>query len=76
MVAVELSHNWGVKVLGGEWESHFAAPSLYQSLRMGGSASSNEGFANINLVPFDVLNHKGMCALELRTRVSGHCSHI
>ncbi len=59
-VAGELSHNWGIKIFGGEWESHIAAPSLYQSLRIGDSSGSNYGLANVNVVPFNILNHKGI----------------
>ena len=76
VVAGELSHNWGVKVLGGQLESHFAAPTTYQSLRIGTSASSNEGLRNVNLVPFDVLNHRGMVhwnyELEFQTLATGY----
>jgi hypothetical protein len=76
VVAGELSHNWGVKVFGGEWESHFASPSVDQSVRVGSNASSDQGFSNINLVPFDVLNHKGFVhwnyELEFQTLATGY----
>ena len=80
VVAGELSHNWGVKVLGGQLESHFAAPTTYQSLRIGSSTSSNEGLCNVNLVPFDVLNHRGMVhwnyELEFQTASYRICGWI
>jgi hypothetical protein len=62
--AVKIEHNWGVPVLGGNLESMFAVPVLYEGLRVGGSPASSDkynkfGVSNCLLVPLGVTYHKG-----------------
>jgi hypothetical protein len=62
--AVKIEHNWGVPVLGGNLESMFAVPILYEGLRVGISPASSEkynkfGLGNCLLVPLGVTYHKG-----------------
>ena len=65
-VAGKLSHNWGLKVLGGELGSYFAIPNVYEQVSV--SAPDYSGYAkftkdditNINLVPVTIFNHKGI----------------
>lgn len=59
-VAVKLSHNWGVKFLGGELGSYIAVPTVYQQLHVPGEKFTKNGLTNINLVPITVFNHKGI----------------
>jgi len=59
--AGKLSHNWGVKFLGGELASWIAVPNVYQQLHVApGEKFTNTSISNINIVPFTVLNHHGM----------------
>ena len=80
-VAVKLSHNWGVKFLGGELGSYVAVPQIYEQLRVPTGPTTTEKFTkdditNINLVPFTVFNHKGMVhwlyELEFETIGTGY----
>jgi hypothetical protein len=59
-VAVKLSHNWGVKVLGGELGSYIAVPQVYEQLHVPPGKFTKDDITNVNLVPFTVFNHKGM----------------
>ncbi len=58
--AIKFSHNWGVKFLGGELASWVAIPNVYEQLHLPGEKSTNNALSNINIVPFSVLNHRGM----------------
>ncbi len=75
-VAVKLSHNWGVKFLGGELGSYIAVPYVYEQLHVPGAKFTNNAITNVNLVPFTVFNHKGMVhwlyELEFETLASGY----
>lgn len=61
-VAGKLSHNWGVKVLGGELGSYIAVPNVYEQVKfdMGGTKYTKDDLTNINIVPLTVFNHKGI----------------
>lgn len=75
-VAGELEHNWGVKVLGGELESHIGVPFLYQQLRIGDTKYTTENLTNINIVPLNVTYHKGslfwIYELQFQTAAPGY----
>jgi hypothetical protein len=58
-VAGKLSHNWGLKVLGGELGSYIAVPNVYEQVSIGGTKFTKDDITNINLVPLTVFNHKG-----------------
>ena len=58
-VAGKLSHNWGLKVLGGELGSYFAIPNVYEQVSIGGTKFTKDDLTNINLVPVTIFNHKG-----------------
>lgn len=57
--AVKLTHNWGVKFLGGEVGSWVAVPYVYQQLHTPGGKVTNNAIGNVNIVPFTVFYHKG-----------------
>jgi hypothetical protein len=59
-VAGKLSHNWGVKFLGGEIASYIAVPNVYQQLSVNGEKFTKDDITNIDVVPFALLNHKGI----------------
>lgn len=58
-VAVKLSHNWGLKLLGGELGSWVAVPTVYEQLSIAGTKYTKDDLTNINLVPLTIFNHKG-----------------
>jgi hypothetical protein len=58
--AIKLSHNWGVKFLGGEVGSWIAVPNVYQQLHVPGGKFAKDAVGNINIVPFSVMYHRGM----------------
>ena len=74
--AVKLSHNWGVKFLGGELGSYIAVPNVYQQLNINGAKFTKDDITNVNVVPFTVFNHKGMVhwlyELEIETLGTGY----
>ncbi|MGA3370886.1 MAG: transporter [Terracidiphilus sp.] len=62
--AVKIEHNWGIPVLGGNLESMFAVPFLYEGLRVPTGPDATEkynkfGVSNCLLVPLGVTYHKG-----------------
>jgi hypothetical protein len=59
-VAIKLSHNWGVKFLGGNVGSWIAVPTTYEQLHTPAGKYTKDTIGNINLVPFSVTNHKGI----------------
>ena len=59
-VAIDISHNWGVKFLGGQLGSHIAIPYPYEQLHLGDTKSTDNNPSNINIVPLEIFNHKGM----------------
>ncbi len=75
-VAVKLSHNWGVKVLGGELGSYIAVPQVYEQLHLPGEKYTKDDITNINVVPLTIFNHKGMVhwyyELEVETLGTGY----
>ncbi len=75
-VAVKLSHNWGVKFLGGELGSYIAVPQVYEQLHVPPGKFTKDDITNINVVPFTVFNHKGMVhwlyELEVETLGTGY----
>lgn len=75
-VAVKLSHNWGVKFLGGELGSYIAVPTVYEQLRIPGAKYTKDDLSNINVVPITIFNHKGMVhwyyELEVETLGTGY----
>jgi hypothetical protein len=79
--AVKLSHNWGVKFLGGDLDSWIAIPNEYHQLRTvpgGQNKKSNDALGNINIVPISILGHKGIAhwyyELQFETGGSGYVS--
>lgn len=64
-VAGKLSHNWGLKLLGGELGSYFAIPNVYEQLSVSGpnyvdyAKYTKDDLTNINLVPVTIFNHRG-----------------
>jgi hypothetical protein len=80
--AVKVSHNWGVKFLGGDLDSWIAIPNEYHQVHAGlaGSQfkSSNDALGNINIVPISILGHKGIAhwyyELQFETVGSGYVS--
>ncbi len=75
-VAVKLSHNWGVKFLGGELGSYIAVPYVYEQLHVPEGKFTKDDITNINVIPFTVFNHKGMVhwlyELEFETIGTGY----
>lgn len=59
-VAVKVSHNWGVKFLGGQLGSYIAVPTVYEQLHLPGQKYTKDDLTNINLVPITIFNHKGI----------------
>jgi hypothetical protein len=60
-VAGKLSHNWGVKFLGGELGSYIALPTVYEQLRVTNTEKfTKDDFTNIDVVPLTLFNHKGI----------------
>ena len=57
--AGKFSHNWGVKMLGGELSSYVAVPVVHEQLSAAGAQFSHAGISNINVVPVTLFNHKG-----------------
>ena len=57
--AVKLSHNWGVRFLGGELGSYVAIPNVYQRLSANGQQYTKDAIGNFNIAPFAVYMHKG-----------------
>jgi hypothetical protein len=57
--AGKLSHNWGVKFLGGELGSWIAIPTVYQRLSIAGTTYTKDDLSNIDFTPITVFNHKG-----------------
>jgi hypothetical protein len=79
--AVKLSHNWGVKFLGGDLDSWIAIPSEYHQLRVvpgAGNRNSKDALGNINIVPISILGHKGIAhwyyELQFETPGTGYDS--
>lgn len=75
-VAVKLSHNWGVKFLGGEIGSWIAVPNVYQQLHLPGDKFTKQAIGNVNIVPLSVFNHRGIAhwyyELQFETAGSGY----
>lgn len=59
-VAGKLSHNWGLKFLGGDVASYFALPTVYEQVSVAGEKNTKNDISNIDLVPITILHHKGM----------------
>lgn len=62
--AIKIEHNWGIPVLGGNLESMFAVPILYEGLRVPTGPDTTQkynkfGVSNCLLVPLGVTYHKG-----------------
>jgi len=76
--AVKLSHNWGVKFLGGEFDSWIAVPNEYHQLHLPNGKFTNDALGNINIVPISILGHKGIAhwyyELQFETAGSGYVS--
>ena len=74
--AGKLSHNWGVKLLGGELGSWIALPSVYEQLGVAGTTYSKDDFSNIDITPITLFNHKGIVHwyydLQVKTLGSGY----
>lgn len=58
--AIKISHTWGYKILGGNWNTNIAVPILYEELRTPGGKSSKYAIQNVQLVPFGVVYHTGI----------------
>jgi len=75
-VAGKLAHNWGFKFLGGEVGSYIAVPNVYQQLSVAGEKFTKDDINNIDVVPFTLLNHKGIVhwyyELQVQTLASGY----
>jgi hypothetical protein len=77
--AVKLSHNWGVKFLGGYFDSWIAIPNEYHQLHvpLAGNQSrfTKDAIGNVNIVPISIMNHKGIAhwyyELQFETAGSG-----
>jgi len=74
--AGEFSHNWGVKLFGGELGSLVAVPVLHEELNAAGSHFTGNGVSNIQVVPAVVFNHKGIAhwyyEFEMETLAPGY----
>jgi len=57
-VAGKLKHNWGVKILGGEWGSYMSIPLVDKWATLGGTDYSKTDISNLNLCPIAIYNHK------------------
>lgn len=75
-VALKLSHNWGFKFLGGDFDSWIAVPNEYHQLHLPNGKFTNEALGNINIVPISILGHKGIAhwyyELQFETAGSGY----
>lgn len=59
--AGKLSHNWGVKVLGGELGSYIAVPYIYEQFRVTSAQRySKAALTNIDISPLSIFNHHGI----------------
>jgi hypothetical protein len=74
--AGKFSHNWGVKMLGGELGSYVAVPVVHEQLSVAGAQFNREGVSNINVVPATIFNHKGIAhwyyEFEMETLAAGY----
>jgi len=57
--AIKVTHNWGIRFLGGTIESQIGAPFVYEQLRIQPGTFSEFGLTNVNLIPISVTYHKG-----------------
>jgi len=75
-VAGKLSHNWGVKLLGGQLGSYIALPNVYQQLSIAGTTYTKDDLTNIDVTPFALFNHKGIAhwyyELQVETLGTGY----
>lgn len=56
--AVKITHNWGIRFLGGTIESQIGIPFVYEQLRIHPGAFSQFGLTNMNLIPLSVTYHQ------------------
>jgi hypothetical protein len=74
--AVKVSHNWGVKILGGELVSYVAVPNNYMQLHLPDGKHEKDALSNVNLVPIEVYHHGEMVhwfyGLQFETAGSGY----
>ncbi len=57
--AVKVTHNWGIRFLGGTIESQIGIPFVYERLRTESGKFSEFGLTNMNLIPVSVTYQKG-----------------
>jgi hypothetical protein len=57
--AFKITHNWGIRFLGGTIESQIGVPFLYEQLHVAPGKFSKFGVDNVNLIPFSVTYAKG-----------------
>jgi len=57
--AFKITHNWGIRFLGGTIESQIGVPFLYQQLHVGAGKFTKFGVNNVNVIPFSVTYAKG-----------------
>jgi len=74
--AGKFSHNWGVKMLGGQLGSYVAVPVVHEQLNVPGAQFSKAGVSNINVVPATLFSHKGIAhwyyEFEMETLAPGY----
>ncbi len=52
--ALKITHNWGIRFLGGTVESQIAVPFLYEQLHVGAGKFTQFGIGNVDMVPLSV----------------------
>jgi hypothetical protein len=75
--AGKLSHNWGLKLLGGELGSYIAVPYVYEQFRVSPAERySKADLTNIDIAPVTIFNHRGIVhwyyELQFVTLASGY----
>jgi hypothetical protein len=56
--AIKVTHNWGLRFLGGTVESQIGMPFVYEQLRLQSGKFSEFGLTNMNLIPVSVTYQK------------------
>ena len=57
--AFKITHNWGIRFLGGTIESQIGVPFLYEQLHVGAGKFTKSGVNNVNVIPFSVTYAQG-----------------
>ncbi len=57
--AFKITHNWGIRFLGGNIESQIGVPFVYEQLHVGPGKFTRMDVDNVNMIPFNLNYSKG-----------------